>query len=149
MKKWIILLVVLLVGCRQEQVRVVPIEAEKIVEEVEVEEIDYIESTLLDDIILESNIRCKTIELELLDERMQGTLKEKINPDQSLQEKEEIIEQVVQDALQVWKKEVISDVIEDLGVYVNEDDYLTIVGRVSVKDAYSIMYAYEVIIFTK
>lgn len=142
MKKLFLLLILLLVACQEEASEEILIEEPIEIVEI-VEEVEYIEENDLKGFIYEVNDQLRIIDLDALHTRIEAILVEKIDFTVSIDEQIEIIEDIVLDELEIWRREVVRDVIEQSGDLVNDDDYETIVSRSSIRAAYKVMVSYE------
>lgn len=146
MKKLIwIYLMIILVGCEPhgpEKTIIKPIVQEPEVR-VQKAEVVFIDQKLLEHFIAESNKITNIIELEYLHDKMINDLLSAVDLNQPIEEQEDIIDDIVMKYLDIWKDDIVRNMIAELETYVPEDDIQTIISRTSVVDAHQIMLAYE------
>lgn len=148
MKRIILVLILLfLIGCHEETVTYVEKIIDEEVEEIEV--IDYIEAKDLKSLVARSNEVSSVIDLEQLHNKIYDELNVHIDKEKSLKEQETLVEEIVNSVLDQWRREIVQDVVKKANEQVNEDDFEEIVSRTSIRNAYEVMLAYEMIVLRK
>jgi len=153
MKKiWILCLVILLLGCNEAPKRVVevePEEEEEIEVEEKVEEVDYVDSAALKELVKLANKKTDLIDIAYLHERLSNVLLEEVDLDIDIDQQTDLIEEIVKDELYKWKEELVRDMLIEEQVSLNKDDFDTLVSRTSTYDAYRVMSVYEIVYLKK
>lgn len=143
-KLLIVLLALLLMACNQAPKKVV----KKVVKEVPIvveEEIEYIETDQLKDLVKLSNQKTKIVDIQILHDQLSVVLLDQVDLNTSLDQQADLIEEIIIDELYKWKQGLVMEVLAENSIQLNEDDLLTVIDRVSVRDAYNVMLAYETV----
>jgi hypothetical protein len=149
MKKIIVLMILLaLIGCREEPRKVV--KKPVVEEEIEVKvEIEYVENDQLKEMVKLANEKTEVIDVSLLHDRLSRLLLIGVDLEIDIEVQEDLIDDIIVDELYNWKVEMVREMLSEEGVSLNQDDFDTLVARTSVSDAYKLMSVYETIYLKK
>lgn len=152
MKKTLIILfsILFLVGCQKEtsQISKSYLKIEKEVDEKKTKW-EYIEEDDLKYLIRESNKTTNIIEIETLHDLIIINLEVQVDLDIPIEDQIDLIENIVTNTLNDWKRVIVEQVISDNRLDVNDDDLETILQGTSIVDAARLMTVYEVIYLKK
>jgi len=151
MKKIIIVLcVILLVGCQKTPPSKVVKKVDKIPEVVEeVEYIEYVEKDQLRALMIKTNGESKIIDLDVLHTKLSEVLLREIDLSIDIDTQSDLIEDIVYEELNKWRRSIVEGVLDQEQVILNEDDFETLVSKTSINDAYQLMLSYETIFLKK
>lgn len=146
MKKIIIILTCfLLIGChsqaRQPVRKVEKKETTVVVEET----VEYVETNHLKEIVKLVNKKTGVVDLMLLHELISPRLLQEVNLGKSIDDQGEIIDEIILEVLEEWKKSMVLEVLSEENLELNQDDFETVVDWSSYNDAYKVMSVYEVV----
>lgn len=152
MKKTLIILfsILFLVGCQKEtsQNSKADLKIEKELDEKKTKW-EYIEEDALKYLIRESNKTTNIIEIETLHDLIIINLEVQVDLDIPIEDQIDLIENIVTNTLNDWKRVIVKQVITDNRLDVNDDDLETILQGTSIADATRLMTVYEVIYLKK
>lgn len=143
----IIVLVLLLVGCRKTSVKPL-VKPKEVVKEIEVEkvvEVDYIDTDQLRALMVLTNGETRKIELDVLHEQLSSQLLKEVDLNIDIDAQSDLIEDIVYDELDKWRLEIVRNILDQEQVILNDDDFDTLVSRTSINDAFQLMLSYETI----